>query len=60
MKAMGERGDTLIYGGKTIATWKLPKPSRRFNAKRFTESHPELAERFTEEAQASRRLLIKE
>lgn len=60
MQAIGQRGDTLAYNGKTLATWKLAKPARRFNSKRFTEAHPDLAAQFTDESAPSRRFLIKE
>ena len=30
-----------IYGGQTIATWKAPKASDKFDAKAFHDAHPE-------------------
>ena len=51
--------EALTRQGITIATWKAPKPSRKFDAKAFEQAHPALAKEFTFEAQGSRRLLIK-
>lgn len=51
--------EALSYGGHTIATFKAPKPSMKFDAKAFTAAHPELAEEFTAEVQGNRRFLLK-
>ena len=39
--------EAISYGGQTIATWKAPKPSEKFDAKAFTKAHPDLAKEFT-------------
>jgi putative phage-type endonuclease len=58
MKAMGE-ADTLKFAGNTIATWKLARPTRRFDSASFKEAHPALYEQFTKTGEPSRRFLIK-
>lgn len=49
----------ITYGGDLLATYKAPKPSRKFDAKAFQAENPELAERYTSEQQGARRLLLK-
>lgn len=56
--AIGE-AETLSFQGKRLATWKAPKPARRFDAKAFQAAHPALYDEFTVEAPASRRFLLK-
>lgn len=51
--------EAISYGGKTIATWKAPKPSEKFDAKAFAKAHPDLAKKFTAPYQGARRFLIK-
>ena len=33
--------EALSYGGDTIATWKSPKPSEKFDDKAFKADHPD-------------------
>lgn len=49
----------LSYGGETIATWKSPKPSLKFDEKAFKAAHPELHTEFLKEVQGARRFLLK-
>lgn len=49
----------ISYGGQTIATWKAPKPSMKFDDKAFKAAHPDLAKEFTKEVQGARRFLLK-
>lgn len=49
----------ISYGGQTIATWKAPKPSSKFDAKAFTAAHPDLAKEYTVTTQGARRFLLK-
>lgn len=49
----------ISYGGQTLATWKAPKPSSKFDAKAFVEAHPDLAKEYTVTTQGSRRFLLK-
>lgn len=51
--------EAISYGGQTIATWKAPKPSSKFDAKAFTKAHPDIAKEFTTEYQGARRFLLK-
>ena len=51
--------EAISYGGQTLATWKAPKPSNKFDAKAFQAAHPDLAREFTIPAQGARRFLLK-
>ncbi len=51
--------EAISYGGQTLATWKAPKPSNKFDAKAFTAAHPDLAKEFTFPTQGARRFLLK-
>jgi predicted phage-related endonuclease len=66
-----EQIETLVQGymqdcstlqgidGSVLATWKSSKPSKRFDAKLFQSSMPDLYEKFVVEQMGSRRFLIK-
>ena len=58
MNQMGE-AEQLTYQGRTLATWKAPKPSFRLDSKRLELEHPELASNYKIPVQNSRRLVIK-
>lgn len=51
--------EALSYGGQTIATWKAPKASLKFDAEAFQADHPDLAKPYMKEMQGSRRFLLK-
>ena len=51
--------EAISYGGNTLATWKAPKPSKKFNLKDFCEFEPEMAASYMEEVQGARRFLLK-
>lgn len=51
--------EAISYGGQTLATWKAPKQSSKFDAKAFTAAHPDLAKEFTIPTQGARRFLLK-
>lgn len=51
--------EALTYGGETIATWKAPKPSNKFDSKSFSKAHPDLYQQFSQEIQGARRFLLK-
>lgn len=51
--------EAISYGGHTIATWKAPKPTERFDAKRFCVEHPDIAQEYTQTTQGARRFLLK-
>lgn len=56
---LGDKGDTLMSGGKALATWKLAKGRNSFDSKTFEKSYPELYQQFVKTGEPSRRLLIK-
>lgn len=51
--------EALSYGGETIATWKAPKPTLKFDGKAFQSDHPDLAKPYLHETQGARRFLLK-
>lgn len=59
LKMAFEDAEALSYGGDTIATWKAPKPSNKFDDKAFVTEHPDLAAAYTHQVQGARRLLLK-
>jgi putative phage-type endonuclease len=52
--------DTLTRRGKTLATWKSPKPSFKLDLKKLEKEHPNLASQYQMPIANSRRLVIKE
>lgn len=59
LKMAFQDAEALSYGGDTIATWKAPKPSNKFDDKAFIAEHPDLAAPYTHQVQGARRLLLK-
>lgn len=59
IKMAFEDAEALTYGGDTIATWKAPKASPKFDAKAFQAAHPDLAAQFMVTSQGARRFLLK-
>lgn len=51
--------EAISYGGQTIATWKAPKPSEKFDDKAFKAEHPDLAGQYMKTVQGARRFLLK-
>lgn len=51
--------EALSYGGDTIATFKAPKASNKFDYKTFQAEHPDLAKPYMQVTQGARRLLLK-
>ena len=51
--------EAISYGGDTIATWKAPKPSVRFDAKTFEKENPDIVKPYMRETQGARRFLLK-
>lgn len=51
--------EAISYGGQTLATWKAPKDSEKFDAKAFQAAHPDLAREFTKTVTGARRFLLK-
>jgi putative phage-type endonuclease len=52
--------DTLTWGGKTLATWRAPKPSFKLDSKKLIVEHPEIAAHYQMAIANPRRLVIKE
>jgi len=59
MKAMGVNDTLLDLPGKTLATWKLSKPKKKFDEKSFRGAQPELYQQFLKDSPGSRRFLLK-
>lgn len=51
--------EALSYGGDTIATWKAPKPSKKFDANALQAADPDTYAKYTTTQQGARRLLLK-
>lgn len=51
--------EAISYGGQTIATFKSPRPSVKFDTKAFRDDHPDLADEYTHEVQGARRLTLR-
>ena len=51
--------EVLTLQGKTLATWRAPKPTLRIDSKRLIEEHPDLVALYQVPIQNSRRLVIK-
>lgn len=51
--------EAISYGGKTIATWKAPKESKKFDAKKYQKEHADLCEPYMVVSQGARRFLLK-
>jgi len=56
---MGDRATLVGVDGKTLATWKTAKGSKRFNAELLKASMPEVYDSFIVETIGSRRFLVK-
>lgn len=60
LKLFFEDAESIVdSNGKTLATWKAPKPSSKFDAKAFEADNPELYGSYCKEVQGARRLLVK-
>lgn len=51
--------EAISYGGDTLATWKAPKPSKKFDYKTYQKEHPDLCAPYITETQGARRFLLK-
>ena len=49
----------ISFDGQTLATWKAPKPSQKFNAKAFQADDPETYSKYVTPQQGARRFLLK-
>jgi predicted phage-related endonuclease len=59
-RAMGDNAEMQTLDGRTIATWKSAKASKRFSADLFRSAYPDIYEQFVVEQPGSRRFLLKE
>lgn len=60
LKLFFEDAESIVdSNGKTLATWKAPKPSMKFDQKAFESDNPELYGSYIKEVQGARRLLVK-
>jgi ribosomal protein S13 len=57
--ALGNNADLVSIDGSVLATWRNSKASRRFDAKLFQSSMPDLYDKYVVESAGSRRFLIK-
>ena len=51
--------EAISFAGQTLATWKAPKASEKFDAKAFQAAHPDIAKEFTFPTNGARRFLLK-
>lgn len=51
--------EAISYGGDTIATWKAPKPSMKFDKAAFKAANPDLYTEYSKKTQEARRFLLK-
>lgn len=51
--------EAISYRGQTLATWKAPAPTAKFDTKAFSADHPDMAKQYTTMAAGSRRFLLK-
>lgn len=49
----------ISFDGQTLATWKAPKPSQKFDAKAFQAAEPETYKKYVTVQQGARRFLLK-
>lgn len=49
----------ISFDGQTLATWKAPKPSQKFDAKAFQADDPETYAKYVTPQQGARRFLLK-
>lgn len=59
MLALGEKDTLIDLEGNQLVTWRLAKPTVRFDSKAFEAAHPELYKQFRKTGEASRRFLVK-
>lgn len=59
LKMACQDAEAIAYQGETLATFKAPKDSMKFDSKAFTADHPELAAQYTHPTPGARRFLLK-
>lgn len=56
---MGDNSHLIGPDGRTLATWKTPKPSKKFEVERFAEDHPGIHAKYLRDVPNARRFLLK-
>lgn len=56
---MGDAESVIAPDGRTLATWKAPRPSEKFDARQYQADHPRECEPYIRAVQGARRLLVK-
>ena len=59
LKAYMGEASRIVLGADELITWKISKPSQRFDSKAFQTAHPALYAEFLKVGESSRRFLIK-
>jgi putative phage-type endonuclease len=59
LKMMFADAEAITHDGQTLATWKAPKPSEKFDSNAFKAAHPDIAKEFTCTYQGARRFILK-
>ncbi len=59
MGTMGENDTLVDPDGKALVTWKLSKPTNRFDAKALEAAEPDIYSRYIKIGEPSRRFLVK-
>ncbi len=59
MVALGDNDTLVDLQGKALCTWKLSKPTSRFDSKSFEKDYPDLYAQYKKIGEASRRFLLK-
>ena len=59
IKMMLGDAEILTFGKDSIATWKSGKTSKKFDEKRFAQENPELFNKYSYEAESTRRFVLK-
>ena len=49
----------ISYDGQTLATWKAPKPSKKFDANALQVADPDTYAKYVTTQQGARRFLLK-
>lgn len=55
----GDAESIIDQHGRTLATWKASKPSKKFDAGKFEKEHKKLYDSYCQEQSGTRRLLVK-
>lgn len=59
LKAGFGDAEAISYGGQTLATWKVPNHSEKFDLKAFQADHPEMMKQYVKPIKYSRRFILK-